>query len=137
MKKFFGLMLLFVAMILSFTSCSKDDEEAFVTAEKIVGTWDVIWAEQDGESIDIPEGYIYMTLKSDGSYKTVMFSDYYIGEYKIEGNTVIGTTVDPITEYYKFTSLAYIIHSGFISGYQNRYGDNLKPPTNVYHRMTA
>ena len=34
-------------------------------------------------------------------------------------------------------SLAYIIHSGFISGYQNRYGDNLKPPTNVYHRMTA
>ena len=35
------------------------------------------------------------------------------------------------------TILAYIIHSGFISGYQNRYGDNLKPPTNVYHRMTA
>ena len=34
-------------------------------------------------------------------------------------------------------TLAYIIHSGFISGYQNRYGDNLKPPTNVYHRMTA
>ena len=35
------------------------------------------------------------------------------------------------------TNLTYIIHSGFISGYQNRYGDNLKPPTNVYHRMTA
>lgn len=37
----------------------------------------------------------------------------------------------------EFYHLAYIIHSGFISGYQNRYGDNLKPPTNVYHRMTA
>ena len=37
----------------------------------------------------------------------------------------------------KGQTLAYIIHSGFISGYQNRYGDNLKPPTNVYHRMTA
>ena len=36
-----------------------------------------------------------------------------------------------------FIVLTYIIHSGFISGYQNRYGDNLKPPTNVYHRMTA
>lgn len=36
-----------------------------------------------------------------------------------------------------FMELTYIIHSGFISGYQNRYGDNLKPPTNVYHRMTA
>ena len=42
--------------------------------------------------------------------------------------TVTGTVTD---------NLAYIIHSGFISGYQNRYGDNLKPPTNVYHRMTA
>lgn len=42
------------------------------------------------------------------------------------------TTMDSI-----LYALAYIIHSGFISGYQNRYGDNLKPPTNVYHRMTA
>ena len=40
-----------------------------------------------------------------------------------------------LEEYIKY--LTYIIHSGFISGYQNRYGDNLKPPTNVYHRMTA
>lgn len=39
--------------------------------------------------------------------------------------------------YFIDNNLAYIIHSGFISGYQNRYGDNLKPPTNVYHRMTA
>ena len=43
-----------------------------------------------------------------------------------------------ITTYWRgIEYLAYIIHSGFISGYQNRYGDNLKPPTNVYHRMTA
>ena len=41
-----------------------------------------------------------------------------------------------IYDFQKYT-LTYIIHSGFISGYQNRYGDNLKPPTNVYHRMTA
>ena len=40
-------------------------------------------------------------------------------------------------EWQEIEALAYIIHSGFISGYQNRYGDNLKPPTNVYHRMTA
>ena len=43
----------------------------------------------------------------------------------------------PTKNIYQFLLLAYIIHSGFISGYQNRYGDNLKPPTNVYHRMTA
>ena len=47
--------------------------------------------------------------------------------YVIIGNNGTGKT----------NILAYIIHSGFISGYQNRYGDNLKPPTNVYHRMTA
>ena len=41
------------------------------------------------------------------------------------------------THTHTHTHLTYIIHSGFISGYQNRYGDNLKPPTNVYHRMTA
>ena len=48
---------------------------------------------------------------------------YYVMEYTGNGS---------LAEY-----LTYIIHSGFISGYQNRYGDNLKPPTNVYHRMTA
>lgn len=47
------------------------------------------------------------------------------------------TEVDGRTAFVQYRLLAYIIHSGFISGYQNRYGDNLKPPTNVYHRMTA
>ncbi len=54
-------------------------------------------------------------------------------------------TAMPVSKIWWFTrlsqplwkTLTYIIHSGFISGYQNRYGDNLKPPTNVYHRMTA
>ena len=50
---------------------------------------------------------------------------------------VKGTTTGTITDFDGKYTLAYIIHSGFISGYQNRYGDNLKPPTNVYHRMTA
>ncbi|MCI7707647.1 MAG: hypothetical protein MSS21_11875, partial [Parabacteroides sp.] len=47
----------------------------------------------------------YITLNNDGTYKVVMFSDRYSGTYKIEGNTVIGTTLDPITEYFKFTKL--------------------------------
>ena len=48
-----------------------------------------------------------------------------------------GKTIHLSLENPKEVDLTYIIHSGFISGYQNRYGDNLKPPTNVYHRMTA
>ena len=49
----------------------------------------------------------------------------------------IAKLADDQSEKNKEETLTYIIHSGFISGYQNRYGDNLKPPTNVYHRMTA
>ena len=61
----------------------------------------------------------------------------YTFEHKIEnyGLTFAAHTVDQ--DHRTSLILTYIIHSGFISGYQNRYGDNLKPPTNVYHRMTA
>ena len=57
--------------------------------------------------------------------------------YTYTYNYYIGITIFPWLEVAYSCTLAYIIHSGFISGYQNRYGDNLKPPTNVYHRMTA
>lgn len=63
------------------------------------------------------------------AYKVIILYQLYMPSY------FLGT----FTEYpsLKRENLTYIIHSGFISGYQNRYGDNLKPPTNVYHRMTA
>ena len=102
MKKLFNIMFLCATYLLIFSSCSKDDDIS-ITKEQVVGTWDVIWAEQDGESTDIPEGYIYMELNSNNTYKTVMFKDYYIGTYEIKDNTIVGTTKDPITEYYKFT----------------------------------
>ena len=56
-----------------------------------------------------------------------------IGSYIHVASSATLTTGNKV----KLGALTYIIHSGFISGYQNRYGDNLKPPTNVYHRMTA
>ena len=123
MKKIFGVVLLFATMVL-FVSCSKDDgDDITLTKEQIVGTWDVVWAEQDGESTDIPKGYIYMKINGDGSYKTTMFNDYYIGTYKIEGNTIIGTTIDPITERYKFTSLD---GNNASINYSNNTGDKYK-----------
>ena len=61
----------------------------------------------------------------------------YFGNYE-EAEKSAGLVIsEGFHDLYHITSLTYIIHSGFISGYQNRYGDNLKPPTNVYHRMTA
>lgn len=122
MKKLFGLMLLCATMILSLSSCSKDDE-VFVTEEEVIGTWDVIWAELDGESTDVPKGYIYIRLNEDGSYRTTMFNDYYIGTYKLEGNTIVGTTKDPITEYYKFTNLE---GNNASIDYSNSIGDKYK-----------
>ena len=67
----------------------------------------------------------------------------YLSKTNLAKNTINSYvwTVEYFLNHYgevnKKNLLAYIIHSGFISGYQNRYGDNLKPPTNVYHRMTA
>lgn len=98
-------ILLLLVMFASFVACSKDDDDIELTKEQVVGRWDVTWAQQDGKSLDIPVGNVYMNLKADGTYKTVMFDDYYIGEWELDGNKVIGTTKDPITEHYIFTSL--------------------------------
>lgn len=103
MKKILFLLAVLPMVLLS--ACSDDDEDVKLTTEQVVGKWNVTWAQQGNESLDIPSGSIYMNLKSDGTYRTVMFEDYYIGEWKLEGNTVVGTTTDPITERYKFTSL--------------------------------
>ena len=73
-----------------------------------------------------------------------IIGNYYYGEANIRFITskrsvlfMYRILVGGMVMFGALASLAYIIHSGFISGYQNRYGDNLKPPTNVYHRMTA
>lgn len=103
MKKILFLLAVLPMVLLS--ACSDDDEDVKLTTEQVVGKWNVTWAQQGNESLDIPSGSIYINLKSDGTYRTVMFKDYYIGEWKLEGNTVVGTTTDPITERYTFTSL--------------------------------
>lgn len=119
-------ILLFVAMMLpliTFTACSDDDDNIEITTEQVVGKWNVTWAQEDGESTDIPSGYVYINLKSDGTYKTVMFNDYYIGKWKLEGNTVVGTTIDPITERYTFTSFD---GKNAEIDYSNSEGDKMK-----------
>lgn len=88
-----------------------------------IGHMNVIRAEQDGESTDVSKGYIYMRLNEDRSYRTTMFDDCYIGTYKLEGNAVVGTTKDPITEYYKFTSLD---GNNANIDYSNSVGDRYK-----------
>ncbi|MDE5963351.1 MAG: hypothetical protein K2G58_04920 [Alistipes sp.] len=106
MKNFFKMMLLCAVTSVVFSACSDEDDRVItLTPSMVVGTWDVTYAELDGQSADVPVGYIYMILKEDGSYRTVLFSDYYVGTYKLQGDMVVGTTPDPITEYYRFTRL--------------------------------
>ena len=83
------------------------------------------------------KGNILSQLKMIGSElifpKTTMLSKSFLTDQRFLILAIVGLLPMVIMN----MPLAYIIHSGFISGYQNRYGDNLKPPTNVYHRMTA
>lgn len=107
--------------------------EGRVTAESNLAVW--VWEGKNNfctnkewpgdkltekETIEGADYFVY-TVNTEGSYNLIFNNNE-----KENANT--NRTAD---------ILAYIIHSGFISGYQNRYGDNLKPPTNVYHRMTA
>lgn len=107
MKKLAGLMLLAMVAMFTFSACSDDDDlpKGESMEQLVVGTWDVVWAEEDGESIDIPQGYVWASFKDDKSYEVTMFKDHYVGTYKMDGKTVVGTTLDPITEYFKFTSI--------------------------------
>ena len=103
-----------------------------------------------GDFIFVPTGTTERIIKRQLSNQEDLYKDlvanFFISETPIpELIDNIATRLrtkkaflDSFTSLHIFVlTLTYIIHSGFISGYQNRYGDNLKPPTNVYHRMTA
>lgn len=105
--KLLSLVMLFMASSLALSSCSddKDDNGIQITKEMIVGTWNVTQATENGQTIDITDGMIKIVLRDDNSYTVRFYSNRYIGTYTINSNTVIGTTLDPITEYFRFESL--------------------------------
>lgn len=105
MKKFLLALVLMVPM-LAFTGCGGDDEpQASIAEADIVGTWTVTQMSQGGETTNVPEGYVVFDIKGDHSYTVRFLNDNYVGSWKLEGNTVIGITPDPITERLTFTSI--------------------------------
>ena len=107
----------------------------------------IFFGEIVGNEAGTVDYFIYKTKKYSGlnMLQTTGTGSTHINYYPAladtleEHNRLYQTQLEKINleRFEQNKELAYIIHSGFISGYQNRYGDNLKPPTNVYHRMTA
>ena len=99
MKKYLWLMLVAVITTLPFQSCGSDDEEGSsvtITEADVLGVWD---ANVNGTEA------IFMFAESK-SYLAVFGDNRYKGKWKLEGNTVHGTTPDPIEEYFTFKSIS-------------------------------
>lgn len=105
MKKLFSIVLLLTAMSFTLLSCSDDDEKVNLSQSDLVGTWNVTAYATTDAYQDLPSGYIYIKVNSDNTYKVKFLTNTYSGKYIIDGDTMIGTTSDPITEYFRFESL--------------------------------
>lgn len=108
MKKILYAFVALLATTFMLSSCGSDDDDnggVQITMEQVVGTWDVTSLQSNGQSMSLTKGMVYITLTSTGNYRTKYLNNTYIGTFKLSGSTVVGTTLDPITEYYKFTSL--------------------------------
>ncbi|MCM1300124.1 MAG: lipocalin family protein [Alistipes senegalensis] len=91
MKKLLCFMLLGATTLVSFTSCSKDDDES-ISQSKIIGTWDATQVKVDGDWITIPSNSRYsmsITFYENGLYygKSDIFGTGY-GTYKISGHSI-------------------------------------------------
>lgn len=86
-----------VSLSLLTISCSSDSEENLsITENDVVGVW-VTEVNGTKASFSFSENKNYVAIFGDNRY---------IGVWKLEGNTVHGTTLDPIEEYFTFKTLS-------------------------------
>lgn len=95
------LWLISVAVITAFTiqSCGSDDEEEnsiIITEADVLGVWDA----------NVKGTETMFVFAESKSYLAVFGDNRYKGTWKLEGNTVHGTTPDPIEEYFTFKSIS-------------------------------
>ena len=149
-QNFFRIFLAGVLILLSFAVYAQENTVTGkvydVSGEPIIGASVVIQGTTQGTITDMDGAFqlkaqpsqtlvvsflgykdVILPIGNKNNFKVTLEED----SKKLDEVVVVGYATQ------KKVNLTYIIHSGFISGYQNRYGDNLKPPTNVYHRMTA
>lgn len=98
MKKFLSMTLLFTAMFLTLSSCSKDDDDFDYPMDTLYGTWEGISINIDGSWTDITE-YPFtkfafsIKFNSDGTYTGKGYFGNGSGTYTAKGKTII-TYVD-------------------------------------------
>lgn len=112
MKKAFLLSVLLIGIIITSTSCSKDDDPKFdYPMETLYGNWEGTGIYVDGDWIDLTNYLWYeyrfsIKFNSDGTYSGKGYFGNGSGTYKAEGN-MIYTYIDG-KEYarYKVKSLS-------------------------------
>lgn len=112
MKKAFLLSVLLIGIIITSTSCSKDDDPKFdYPMETLYGNWEGTGIYVDGDWIDLTNYLWYeyrfsIKFNSDGTYSGKGYFGNGSGTYKVEGN-MIYTYIDG-KEYarYKVKSLS-------------------------------
>lgn len=94
LKNYFAVILAVIAMTLSFTSCSDDDDN--LAAELVGNTWVLNQVEYNGQWIDVTKppysyrfGTTYITFKSDGTYYGAGSFGNGKGTYKVDGKKVL------------------------------------------------
>ncbi len=136
MKNFLTLVLI-LASCMCLLSCTSDNNEPSfsLTLSDVVGVWNVTEMTENGETENIPSGQVTIDLDNDNSYQVKFFSNTYIGTYHLSENTVVGTTLDPITEIFKFTKYDGI---NATIQYSNSVGDKyiFKATKKTYARVS-
>lgn len=122
MKKFLVIMAMILPLF-TFVGCSDDDDDVKLETSALIGKWNVSSYSTGGEFQDIPKGVIYVIINNDATYEVQFLKNHYTGTYKIEGNTIVGTTKDPIIERFTFNELK---DKNAVISYSNDDGDSYK-----------
>ena len=115
--------ILIVLSVLLFAIACEKDIDIELSNKDVVGIWNITKITYEGETNDLQAGDIVVNLSNDGKYNVSFFDNNYVGTYTIEGNTVVGITLDPITEYFEFTSLS---GNKAKINYKNSVGESFK-----------
>lgn len=98
-------ILIVLSVVLLAVACEKEGDFTLSKSD-VIGTWNVTKVTFEGETTDLQSGAIVVNLFNDRKYNVSFLGNNYIGTYTIQGKTVVGVTLDPITEYFEFTSLS-------------------------------